>query len=241
MFDDTQVDQQEVAQESVETPVETKPQETEQARNFRQLKEQKDKSERERERLERELDKAVRYIQDQQSQRPVQAQQHEDDDLPLKDDDLAEGKYIKKLHKELKELKTEIKKNQQYSQESLAETRLKTIHPDADKVLCRANIDVLNERYPEIAATISNSSADMYGKMLSAYTLIKQFGIHSDDSYDADKQVIQRNAAKPRPVTSLSPQQGESPLTKANAFANGLTDDLKKQLWRETQEAMKLK
>lgn len=35
----------------------------------------------------------------------------------------------------------------------------------------------------------------------------------------------------------LSPQQGDSPLSKANAFANGLTEDLKKQLQKEMFEA----
>jgi hypothetical protein len=38
-------------------------------------------------------------------------------------------------------------------------------------------------------------------------------------------------------MASISPQQGDSPLTKANAFANGeLTPELKAQLWKETNQ-----
>jgi hypothetical protein len=36
-------------------------------------------------------------------------------------------------------------------------------------------------------------------------------------------------------MASISPQQGDSPLTKANAFATdgNFGDDMKKQLWKE--------
>jgi hypothetical protein len=53
----------------------------------------------------------------------------------------------------------------------------------------------------------------------------------------ADKLRAQKNAAKPKPLASVNPQQGDSPLSKANAFANGLTDDLKKQLRKEMEDA----
>ena len=56
---------------------------------------------------------------------------------------------------------------------------------------------------------------------------------------EADKRKAQENSAKPRPMASVSPQQGESPLSHANAFANGLTPELQKQLWKEMQDAKK--
>ena len=41
-------------------------------------------------------------------------------------------------------------------------------------------------------------------------------------------------------VTSVSPQEGAAgPLSKANAFADGLTPDLKKQLYQEMIDARK--
>ena len=54
---------------------------------------------------------------------------------------------------------------------------------------------------------------------------------------DKAKAVI--NAQKPRPLTSISPQQGDSPLSKANAFANGLTPELQAQLLKEMKQSMK--
>ena len=38
-------------------------------------------------------------------------------------------------------------------------------------------------------------------------------------------------------MVSINPTQGESALAKANAFANGLTPELKDQLYREMQAA----
>ena len=35
------------------------------------------------------------------------------------------------------------------------------------------------------------------------------------------KQVVQRNLAKPKPVTSISAQRGDSPLHKANEYQQG--------------------
>ena len=37
----------------------------------------------------------------------------------------------------------------------------------------------------------------------------------------------------------MSPQQGDSPLSRANAFANGLTPELRVQLIKEMEEARK--
>ncbi len=48
---------------------------------------------------------------------------------------------------------------------------------------------------------------------------------------------IQKNASKPKPLASVNPQQGDSPLSRANAFANGLTEELKDQLRKEMSES----
>jgi hypothetical protein len=55
----------------------------------------------------------------------------------------------------------------------------------------------------------------------------------------ADRAAAQKNASKPKPLASVSPQQGDSPLSRANAFANGLTPELQKQLRQEMEEARK--
>lgn len=219
------------------------PVETEQARNFRQLKDAREREERDRKRAERERDEAIAYIKEMQSkQYKSQPEQVEEDDLSISSDDFVEGKTVKKVYNEVRELKKQLKQYQQQSASSLAETRLKSMHPDADAVLSKDNIAEFSHKYPEMANTIFHSAGDDYSKMLSAYTMIKQLGVHQEykpDLYAADRDLAQRNAAKPRPLTSIAPQQGDSPMSRANAFANGLTDELAKQLRREMAEARK--
>jgi hypothetical protein len=226
-------------------PQQQAPVETEQARNFRQLKDSKDREERDRKRAERERDEAIAYIKEMRSKQYQQQQAPaavEEDELSINSDDFVEGKTVKKVYNEVRELKKQLKQYQQQSASSLAETRLKAMHPDADAVLSKDNIAEFSQKYPEMANTIFHSSGDDYSKMLSAYTMIKQLGVHQDyrqDLYSADRDLAQRNAAKPRPLTSIAPQQGDSPMSRANAFANGLTPELQKQLRKEMEEARK--
>ena len=48
-----------------------------------------------------------------------------------------------------------------------------------------------------------------------------------------NSEAINANINKPRPASSIGAQTGTQPLQRANAFANGLTDELKEQLLRE--------
>lgn len=220
----------------------TAPVETDQARNFRQLKESRDREERERKRAERERDEAIKYIQSMQAQQKTSAAQPvaEDDDLSIPSEEFVEGKTVKKVYNEVKELRKQLKQYQQQSSESVAEAKLKSLYPDADQILSRDNIDAFSQKHPELANTIYNSTGDSYSKMVSAYTMIKQMGfVPQPDLYTADRELAQRNAAKPRPLTSISPQQGDTPMSRANAFANGLTPELQKQLLKEMSEARK--
>lgn len=220
--------QEQPAQEQPQQEV--KPQETEQAKNFRTLRERAQQ-------LERERNEAYARMQELEAKNKPQPVA-QDEDFSINDSDLAEGKHLKKLHNEIKSLKSELQKNYQASSEMAIEARLKAQYGDFDKVVNSENIAQLQTMHPEIANTLM-SSTDLYSKGASAYKLIKQFGIGQADPYQQEKQTAQRNAAKPRPLASLSPQQGESPLAHANAFANGLTEDLKSQLWKETIAAMK--
>ena len=234
-------EEQELPQEETVVAQPQKPLETEQARNFRQLKEAREREEQGRRKAEKERDEAVRYIQQMQSQQqaPVQA---EEDDLSINADDFVEGKTVKKVYNEVRELKKQLKQYQQQSTESLAENRLKSMYPDADQVLSRENIASLHEKHPEIANTLVNSTGDSYSKLVTAYTMIKQLGVHqAPDLYQADRDLAQRNAAKPRPLTSIAPQQGDSPMSRANAFANGdaPTPELAKKLHKEMIDAMR--
>lgn len=213
------IEQQEMPEQNIEIE---KPQETAQQKNFRELRNKLD-------RLQRERDEAIHYIKD------IEAKANANNNIPVVDDEdfnldpdaIAEGKHISKVANKVKKL-----------EQQLTEARLKAKYQDFDKIVSQDNVEALRQSHPEIWATI-NSTSDLYNKAVSAYTLIKELGISRNDSYDQDKMLIQQNAAKPKPFAAVSSQQGDSPLSKANAFAGGLTDQLKGQLIKEMVEAMK--
>lgn len=200
------------------------------ASNFRRLREKADRAERER-------DEAMRRLQELEARASQASTQSDDDDVHIAPDDLAEGKHLSKVTQKIKRLENELKQYKQQSTVDSAEARLKAQYADFDKVVSRENIEALRDAYPELATSI-HSTPDIYSRAVSAYTMIKKMGIYQDSQqYSADREIAQRNAAKPKPTASISPQQGDSPLSKANAFANGLTKELKAQLIKEMAES----
>lgn len=197
--------------------------------NLRILRERADRASRER-------DEYARRLQEYENSQKVESK---DEDFGVKDDDLVEGKHLAKYVKRIRQLEEQQKQYMQQNQESNAEIRLKTQYPDFDKVMTLENVQSFSNAYPELAKSI-NASHDLYDKAYSAYTLIKKFGIYEEKPYESDKKRAADNMAKPRPLASVNPQQGDSPLSRANAFAEGLTDDLRSQLRKEMEEARKL-
>lgn len=134
------------------------------------------------------------------------------------DDDLVE-------HKDLRQTKQEI-------QRELVNLKLAAKFPDFDSVVNSSNLTRFAKEEPELALSIDQTS-DLYAKAVAAYKNIKnkQYNVR-----DSEKRQVEENSKKARPLASISPQEGNSPLSQANAFANGLTPELKKQLWKEMQE-----
>jgi len=233
MSEETEVvENQEVVEQYEEQVAEqpVKPVETDKEKNFRELRAKS-------ERLAKERDAALAQLKAQEEAK--NAKQSEDDNaLNLAPDDLVEGKHLSKYDRKIKELEKQVSSYQQQSTASITEAKIKAAYPDFDSVVSQSNLESLSSTYPEIATTI-NSTNDLYSKAVSAYTLIKKLGIYQKDSYTAEKETAQANAAKPRTATSVSPQQGEGALSHANAFAGGLTPELKKQLYSEMMEAQK--
>ena len=196
--------------------------------NMRALRESKKRIQQERDEMERRLREYESKLHPQEAP--------EDFSLNLGENDLAEGKHLTKLQRQTKAMQAEMIKTQQQMQSMLVETRLKSEFPDIDKVVTKDNLDILNELHPEIADTIQNSS-NYYNKAKTAYTLLKKLGIHKEDLYAGDREQARINAAKPKPLTSISPQAADTPLSHANAFANGLTEELKIQLRKEMNES----
>ncbi len=227
---------EEVEEEEEQVPT----QESYQKMNFRMIKERAEAA-------ERRADEAMKYamsLQQQQNQQQVN-QPIEDDysDIGLDDDGLAEGKHLKKVLKEMRELKKEMHEYKTRSTNDNIEVRLKSQYPDFNEVLTQKNLESLSNMNPDLADMISNTP-DLYKRAKLAYDMVKQFGIHKSITtaprFDAEKAVAQKNAAKPRPLASVSPQQGDTPLSKANAFANGgLSEEMKAQYRREMAQYTK--
>lgn len=238
MIDDTnQVQDQVIQNESdisqQQDPVRTQPsnEETAQQKNFKAMREKADRAERER-------DEAIRRLREiEAASKPLVPS---DDEFNIGPDELAEGKHLNKVVQEMKRLKGELNEYKKKSSEETTEARIKAEYPDFDKVVSRDNIEALKNNYPEVAHTL-NSSNDLYATARAAYTLIRKLGISPEvNPYEADKDLAQRNSVKPRPLASVSPHQGDSALSRANAFANGLTDDVKEALRKEMFESMRI-
>jgi hypothetical protein len=201
-----------------------------QAKNIREMRLIKEKAEKERDEAYRKLEEMKTYKTKQEE--PVE----EDLNISIAADELVEGKHLSKVAKKIKKLEDELKATRQASTAVSVEAQLKNKYSDFDKVVSKENIEALTKDYPEMG-NILRSSSDLYSQAVTAYTMIKKMGIYTEDKFADDRAKAEANAAKPRPLTSVSPQQGDSPLTRANAFANGLTPELKKQLIREMNEA----
>lgn len=208
-----------------ESQPETRYQDSPQAENFKRLREAKERAERER-------DEAIRIVQS--LKQPDTAQETS---VNIGDDDYVEGKHLKR---ELQQVRKQLSEITQNATQIAVEAKLKTNYPDFDSVVNTENINRLRDQYPEVAETIMSNN-NLYSKAVSAYTMIKNLGMAPDKPSKYEAERVNKNIAKPRPVTSLSPQQGDSPLSRVNAFAQGgeLSKDLKESLYKEMMAAKK--
>ncbi len=202
-------------------------------RNMRALREKA-------ERYEQELHEATRRLKEYESKKTVIPEESSEEDLnlDLRPDELAEGKHLSKVDRKIKRLEEKLSAYQAQNAQMTVETRLKSEYPDFDSVVTSNNIKELTSAHPELALALQSTN-DLYAKAVTAYTMIRKLGISIDDNTLKERAIVHKNAAKPRPLTSIAPQQADSPLSQANAFADELTEDRKKALWQEMVELTK--
>src|SRR3990167_2858134 len=176
-----------------------------QEKNWRQMREQMEELKRNNQRMETEL---------QRSRQPV-AQEEE---LSVADDDLSTVGVTKKLiHKEAKKIASEmIQRKEMEDSEKWARVK----YADYDSVVTNDNLQRLVQTSPELARMLM-ANPDPVG----AYKLLKSLNIDTSESAQ-----LKENQQKPRTVGSVGQA---SALSQANAFAKGLTPELKSQLWKE--------
>jgi len=179
-----------------------------------------------REKAERERDEALKLLQQQGQNQHVKEEQ-----FNISDDDLIEGKHLKYTQRKSEQKIADLEKR-------LIETQVKAAYPDFDEVVNSDTVRMLRDADPELAESLA-ANPNMHSQAVAVYKSIKRYGLARPQKYNKDKEKVNTNISKPRSAASLSPQQGESPLSRANAFATELTDDLKAQIWAEMKAAVK--
>jgi len=158
-----------------------------------------------------------------------QKDQPTEEEFNLSDDDLVEAKHLKKVEKKIA---SRYEKELNNIKSEMAESRLRADLPDYYEVVTKDTLGMLKDADPDLAQSIL-SNPNPVSQAKAAYRAVKMYGFAPTDAHKKQHAKVQANNAKPRPLSSVSPQQGESPLSRANAFAEGLTPDLQKQLWQE--------
>lgn len=203
-----------------------------QARNFRELREKAKQAERERDELRS-------YIEQQKKAeaKPASAAE-EDDDFGINEDDIVEGRELKKYHKKQREQEKKLKHFEQQFASMSVEMQLRTKYPDFDTVVNDTTVQRFKEEYPDMFNTIQTSS-NLYSKAATAYSLIKQFNLDKAPDYSHDKKTMAKNQQKPKSAAAIIPTTADHALSGANAFANGLTDELKERMRKMNRDAIK--
>ncbi len=166
----------------------------------------------ERERLSRENKELLNRLKIAEEQRG-QAQPNYDPD------DYVPRQYV---DNELKSIKKQLQ-----------EASIKNNYPDFDKVVNDSTIGLLKENNPALAYAISQVG-DTYSQASAVYEAIKNLGLYTEDKFEKDRNTAQQNANKPKPLQAVTPQNQKtnSPLSHANAFAEG-SEEYRNQLWKE--------
>lgn len=206
-----------------------RPQESAQAKNFRELREKADRAARERDDLAQQI-------------KELKSQLSSKDEFNLSPDDLVEGKHLAQIMKEQKELKEQLRQYSQQRYLAEAEMRLKSKYADFESVVNEKNISAFKEINPKRAEAIKHvASLDPEEALTLAYSAIKESGLYEEPKrHDQDILKAQQNSAKPRPLNTVAAQHTDSPISRMNAFAQGeLTPEMQKQHYKEMQEARK--
>jgi hypothetical protein len=160
----------------------------------------------------------------------------EDDDLSkLADDDIVTAKQARNLAQKMaRQTAEEVIRSREAA---TLDERLSLKFPDFNQVCTKENIEIFKQNEPELAMSLAALANDPYAQATAAYKLLKKHGLGTSENMSKNKQKAEENSKKPVSVQSVTKQN--SAIGNAHAFENGLTPELRKQLWKEMQEAAK--
>lgn len=138
----------------------------------------------------------------------------------------------KKLQKALSRIEQKLFEKERES----VEDRVRVKFPDFDEVVTPENVEYLQKNDPELALSLRSLANDPFKQAMAAYKMLKRTDYYLNRNTMNDKAKIAENKQKPSSVQAVRKQGA---LSEANRFANGLTPELKSQLWKEMQESGK--
>ncbi len=184
----------------------------------------------------REKDREIAELRDQFSSLTRKAQPPEEDELAkLAEDDILTVAQAKKLATKLaRQTAEQLLKEKEASN---VDERLQVKYPDFMSTVTKENIEILKETKPHLAKALMKFSDDPYTQSELAYEYIKTYVPQREENkMTLEKKKAEENSKKP---LSVQAAPKHSAIGQAHQFENGLTPELKNQLWKEMQQIRK--
>ncbi len=215
---------------------EVQSQETDQAMNFRKLREQNEQIRQESEQT-RQMNLA---LQEELLKRSAPTPKQEPDEFAdvANDDWLTYEQNQRLLARNAKQqeektalaIQNALEEAEIKRKKEEAPQRLKSLYSDINAVVTRENCNKLRELKPHLAKALS-LIGDEEQQAIAAYEYIQQFLLKAPEPEKTQAQKrIETNASQPK---SLSSAGANSPLSQAISFEEGLTPELKRHLAAE--------
>lgn len=196
------------------------PVETAQEQNWREAR----RKMQELERQNRELSDAVQRMQ---------VPEAKEEEILAKDDLLTVEQAERLIERRAAEMADRAIKQREAA---TLDDRLTAKYSDYAEIVSKENVELLKEQEPELAMSLSRLQDDPYAQAVAAYKLMKKLGIGTTPSKNVEKEKAQKNLQKP---VSVNAATKSSAIGNVHNFENGLTKDLKAQLYAEMREAIK--
>lgn len=192
--------------------------------NWRQVRQELEQMRLEKMRLEEQL-------RAQSAPKPVE----EEEDLGDPSDLVTKAelkKYAEKLaRKQVEKLLQEREQYEKEKERNSAPARLKQKFSDFDQVVTPEALERFTQQDPELADSLGMLAADPYKQGIAVYKALKAMQPSQKVTAMPEKKI-----ERP-PISSSATPKSSSALSNANLFANGLTPELKAQLYKEMEES----
>lgn len=185
----------------------------------------------------REKDREIAELRDQFSSitRKNAPPPEEDELAKLAEDDILTVSQAKKLATKLaRQTAEQILKERE---NSTVDERIQSRYPDFMSTVTPENIEILKQTKPHLAKALLKFADDPYAQSELAYEYIKTYVPQVDKKASLDKKKAEENSKKP---LSVQAAPKHSAIGQAHQFENGLTPELKNQLWQEMQNIKKM-